>query len=57
MPTPGVMTIACWPVRSRFLLMKCFSKVLSEMLRVSKKLPWAAVELEPNGISTPGRVW
>ena len=43
-PTPGVMTMACWPVLSRFLLMKCFSKVLSEMLRTSRKFPWEAEE-------------
>ena len=55
-PTPGVMTMACWPVRSRLRLMKCFSKVLREMLRTSRKFPWAAVERVAGGVETPGLV-
>ena len=57
MPTPGVMTMACWPVLSRFLLMKCFSKVLSEMLRTSRKFPWEADDRRAGGVETPGLVW
>ena len=56
MPTPAVMTIACCPVLSRFLLMKCFSKVLREMLSTSKKFPWAAVDNVAVGIVSPGLV-
>ena len=56
-PTPGVITMACWPVLSKFRLMKCFSKVLREMLRTSRKFPCAAVERVALGVDTPGLVW
>ena len=56
-PTPGVMTMACCPVLSRFLFMKCFSKVLREMLRTSRKFPPAAVDRVALGGVSPGLSW
>ena len=53
-PAPGVITIACCPVLSRFLLMKCFSKVLREMLRTSRKFPPAAEDRVALGRIWPG---